>query len=171
MRVRIHKSADDRYVAQALDEEGRSFSALTIDDIIDRFRGGAWALDAGTSPEIKVRLRLAMMRRLFAEMDGLTDELGVMESRDEWKLTCIELGIDHTKEPHRAVREWHESVMEQVKQVNLNPPLEHPISIDLLEVPGRNYGQRMIDDVSMVLNHFGMKNAHRDDPYSEPSDG
>jgi hypothetical protein len=26
---------------------------------------------------------------------------------DDWKMTCVRLGIDHTMEPHRAIEEWY----------------------------------------------------------------
>lgn len=54
----------------------------------------------------QLKARWAVVQQLLEELEEMTSALGEVAFDDDWKIACIELGIDHTMEPHRAVRQW-----------------------------------------------------------------
>ena len=54
----------------------------------------------------RIKARRAAVEQLLEQLEGLLSDFGEVAFDDDWKTTCIELGIDHTMEPHRAVRQW-----------------------------------------------------------------
>lgn len=91
------------------------------------------------SAEKRLRERLSTIVQLLDTLDEMIETSYDVKFLDDWKLACIELGIDHTMEPHRAVRQWATRV---VRLADL-PDAEH---IHLTRLPDGRWTAEDADD-------------------------